>query len=595
MYLLDGAEHKKLKDAIISGFSASAFAMVLEFKLRKKFDAIAVRGTYEYQVFELINTAYQEGWLIDLCSALADERVNAPVYSTLVEIRDYLVSFAARLNLTAILSYAGTDVALKSTFKPKFFGPMAPCDIVDTPDRLMESRDADAMASLQREIENAPLFVALISKRYVLYPQPQTEIGWAIDLFKNHPGKVKANHRLLAVFVDPEGLTWFEKHKPGLEGPIGSGHVVLEAIFDETDRQPVAENTATQKVIALSKSLRARFDADGFGDLPEPEEPSRDPPPGDRIIVLGEPKGTAVQPVAAAINSLVADLGTRSAPVDKWDDGWRERSREINTLTGRPIFVRVTAEPKLGLQKASDTLAADLNVSFGFPYDEQTAKNKPLWDAPRVLWRPDGPDWDAGEAVPGIYSSAVRPPEFSRWLADILGLDPADSGAAIVHYEDPTDFEDPDNAPRREILEETLVRALTYEKRPDSVAFGSGQLPEVIDRIGGNALTVIAVHDLATQPGSEKDTLLRYQKIDDSIDQALARNRVERPSLMRVAVLFRNARLFPQLTFNRNSRVKNWRILRCFKAEGGRYQPDAENLKSLRTYAAELIRGRAAS
>jgi hypothetical protein len=48
--------------------------------------------------------------------------------------------------------------------------------------------------------------------------------------------------------------------------------------------------------------------------------------------------------------------------------------------------------------------------------------------------------------------------------------------------------------------------------------------------------------------------------------------------------------LFPALEFSRNSRVRDWQLLRIFKDSNGTYRPDTANLERLREYASELAR-----
>ena len=167
--------------------------------------------------------------------------------------------------------------------------------------------------------------------------------------------------------------------------------------------------------------------------------------------------------------------------------------------------------------------------------------------------------------------------------------------SAIVHYEDPSAKGDLDNSRRREVVEDCLLSAVTNEEpplQPDSAPFGYDQLMDVINSVGKDTITVIAAHDLRTPPGSKEATIERFREIDRRIDQTLASKRVENAPLMRIAVLLRNANLFPALEFSRNSRVRDWQLLRIFKNADGTYRPDAANLERLREYAADLARRR---
>ena len=140
-----------------------------------------------------------------------------------------------------------------------------------------------------------------------------------------------------------------------------------------------------------------------------------------------------------------------------------------------------------------------------------------------------------------------------------------------------------------------MLSAVTNEEpplQPNSAPFGYDQLLDVINSVGKDTLTVIAAHDLRTPPGSKEATIERFREIDRRIDQTLASKRVENAPLMRIAVLLRNANLFPALEFSRNSRVRDWQLLRIFKGADGTYKPDEANLERLREYAVDLARRR---
>ena len=309
--------------------------------------------------------------------------------------------------------------------------------------------------------------------------------------------------------------------------------------------------------------------------------------------MLGEPKAASAAAAVAATDELVRELVSRSVPYERWADGWRGTTKPVAALSSRPVFVRtIVDKTQTGLPDAASRLSAELNVAFGFQFDDESEAVRPLLACPRVLWRPDGPDWTPAGTGPTLHSSIEQPAEFGRWLAKLLRVDSL-IGSAIVHYEDPSAKGDIDNSLRRIAIEDCLMSAMTNDEpplRPNSAPFGYDQLVDVINSVGEKAVTVIAAHDLRTPPGSKEATIERFREIDRRIDQTLASKRVKDVPLMRVAVLLRNASLFPALEFSRNSRVRGWQLLRIFKNADGSYRPDTANVERLREHAVDLVR-----
>jgi hypothetical protein len=212
---------------------------------------------------------------------------------------------------------------------------------------------------------------------------------------------------------------------------------------------------------------------------------------------------------------------------------------------------------------------------------------RPLLDCPRVLWRPRGAAWAPAVENPLLYSSTDEPAEFGRWLEKLLGRNLGSS--AIVHFEDPSAQGDLDNSTRSDVVREYLLKAVSNEEpplRPDASKFGYNQLVEIIDSVGKDTLTVIAAHDLPTQPGSKEKTIERFREIDRRINQTLESKQAKDAPLMRIAVLLRNARCFPSLEFSRNSRIPDWQLLRIFNDGNGTYRADPDCLDNLRNHAA---------
>jgi hypothetical protein len=547
---------------------------------------------------------------------LAAERIkNERIHAAIVGVQKWLIEqehlHAPEVQrLRIVLSSIETDSAWKENFKCKgsFFEVLAPLDnvdnidIVDTVDRLKQSKANSA--GILRDIDDIRLFVAIVSKRYIKYPQTVTEIERALSrLAPGLDGRAQ-RRRVLALALDQESREWLAKKASELNTASRSC-VIVEEFFAGDVRRSIHANGITDDAVVeqiqrVAERLRDYFDGDAEHDAPAPPKPliseELQPPPDTPggIIILGESKGSSTPDAVLAADKLAEELASRQMSPARWLDGWRGTSKSLSEISSRPVFVRTILDKSLSNpQDLASRLSSELKVAFGYQFDDESDNVRPLNNCPKILWRPGGPDWAQPAKGPLLYSSADQAADLARWLEKLLGL--SSGGCAIVHYEDPSAKGDLDNSRRREIVENCLLSAVTNEEpplQPDSAPFGYDQLMDVIDSVGKDTLTVIAAHDLRTPPGSKEATIERFREIDRRIDQTLASKRVENPPLMRIAVLLRNANLFPALEFSRNSRVRDWQLLRIFKNSDGTYKPDTANLERLRDYAADLARRR---
>jgi uncharacterized membrane protein YhaH (DUF805 family) len=87
---LDGKMRAKLREAILMGFDRDILNRVL--RENDMFSYNVPDDTFLTYVSSLIDVAFQEGWLVELCAVLAAERVeNKPVHATIVSVQKRLI------------------------------------------------------------------------------------------------------------------------------------------------------------------------------------------------------------------------------------------------------------------------------------------------------------------------------------------------------------------------------------------------------------------------------------------------------------------------------------------------------------------------
>ncbi len=612
---LDGEQRRILREAILAAYDDfdEIENTLRDYSVNVSMARVAMGPNLMTRTYSLIDVAFQDGLLIRLCDAICKARPdNAPVCEAITGVMAWLGEFAAQeesdtARMSVVISSVGTDDLWTKNFKEAggFIKALKPCDVVDTLDRLKQSKDN--VRGIMRDIEDADAVVAILSSRYTGFLQTASEFQHALNgLRRSVAGAALPRRRLLAVVLDPDSLAWLKLQLAEVDD-LHRDAIVIAEFFDGAKRRTITGAAgAGQQAAELAKLLRGAFDTvqpfglmgAAFAEEPAPAPaplPEPDGPSADTIVILGEPKRAApsAPEIQAATEALLQELQAHGVACDRWSDGWRESVRPLAFLDKRPLFVRMVADPQH--TKAADLLgrlSSELNVSFGFQFDEEGEKVRAIADRPKVIWRPGGPDWTTQDNGPLLFSRSDRPADLAGWLAGLLGIALPASSNAIVCYEDPVDRGDLENPVRREAVETSLRNAIAMDRppvSPDSVSFGYQQLQDVIDRVRDDRLTVIAAHDMRSVPGSEEDTLKRFRDIDRRIDESLARNHAERAPLMRVAVLLRNWKLFPALEFSRNSRVSKWQLLRIIKQKDGKFAPDGANVERLREHAAELL------
>ena len=590
---LDGKLWDRLSQAILAGFVRQELDRILRINNWRARN-VADGDDYEERVGSLIDVSYREGWLVTLCEALAEARKGrADIYGEFIQVRDTLLAVVDPRSLTVLFS----SIEIDSSWKKRLngdgdaFAPLKPYVAIDTLMRRKQSKDS--ISGVMREIDDARLFVAFVSRHYRSIGDGIGEFDRAFARLVLGPDGKVPSRRVLALIRDQESRDWIAQRQNALD-PRCHECLIVADLSDSGNRN---DAPADGPLAGIGKALRDYFDGVGVEpglDPPPSPPPDSGPAPG-AVIVLGEPRVVPVPKGTMAADELVKELEGREVPHERWPDGWRTAGkRPVTILATRPVFVRtILDEPQSNATDIDGQLTSQLKSSFGFEFDDESEAVRPLLNCPKVLWRPNGPEWKPPQAGgPTLYVSAEQPPEFARWLAKLLRIN--DSSRAVVYYEDPAAKGDLDNSVRRTAIEHVLASAMTSDMpplHPDTAPFGYDQLIDVIKSVDQNSPTVIAAHDMRTTPGSRQATIERFREIDRVIDQTLATKRAENAPLVRVAVLFRNPELFPWLQFSRDTRVGNWHLLRMFKnKDRGTYVPDPANVERLREAAEVLAR-----
>ena len=208
-YELDGRQRALLRDAISRAFARETLDEVLRDNNLYSND-VSQDQVFNNRISSLIDVFFREGRLIELCGVLAIARVsNEPVHAAIVGVQKWLIDQESLHTpevprLRIVLSSVDTDSALKENFKSQggFFEVLAPLDdvdnidIIDTVDRLKQSK-ANSVGVL-RDIDDIRLFVAIVSRRYIKYPQTVTEIERAFSRMSPGPDGRAPKRRMLA-------------------------------------------------------------------------------------------------------------------------------------------------------------------------------------------------------------------------------------------------------------------------------------------------------------------------------------------------------------------------------------------------------------
>ena len=257
---LAGKDRSKLREAILTGFDFASVDDILRDNDLPR-NKIAIGPDLTTRVNSLIDVSDQEGWLTKLCALLAVERAgNAGVHDAITDVLQRLLSSEVDKTdprtLKIVLSSVETDSAWKENFtsKGRFFEALRPCDYIDALERFKQSKEN--ARSILREIEDTRLFVAIVSKRYIRFPQSAAEFSCALEQLKPGPDGLPADRRVLALSLDQESRDWIARQIESIGEHSCRQCVVVEDFWDGRNRKSIYSNGATDDAV-VEQILRA--------------------------------------------------------------------------------------------------------------------------------------------------------------------------------------------------------------------------------------------------------------------------------------------------------------------------------------------------
>jgi len=214
---LDGTLWDRLSQAILAGFVRHELDRILRINNWRARN-VADGDDYEERVGSLIDVSYREGWLVALCEALAEARKGrADIYGEFIQVRDTLLAVVDPRSLTVIFSSVEIDSAWKKRFDGDgdAFAPLKPYVAIDTLMRRKQSKDS--ISGVMREIDDARLFVAFVSKHYRSIGEGIGEFDRAFARLVLGPDGKVPSRRVLALIRDQESRDWIAQRQNALD------------------------------------------------------------------------------------------------------------------------------------------------------------------------------------------------------------------------------------------------------------------------------------------------------------------------------------------------------------------------------------------
>ena len=331
---LDGMR-RDLRQAILASFNSDRLELFLK-DIEFPYVGELADSNFAARVDSLIDLAFRSGWLIKLLRALEAEPKDRTAHTKIVNIRKRLIDRDPR-KLTVVLSSHGTEREWAQNILEQggFFKALDPCDDpIVTLDRSKPSEENSAR--VLREIDDAKLFVGIISKRYKAYQDSITEFEHAFGRLESGPDGRPPARRVVALAVDEDSRDWLILKRNELK-PACRPCLVVEELFDGEKRKSIARDGVTDyavrdQISSAGERLRAYFDETHDDpvpaeDDPVPPEPVKPPvPPAvapGAVIILGEPKGESAPDTILAADELAKELARHKVVAKRWDDGWR--------------------------------------------------------------------------------------------------------------------------------------------------------------------------------------------------------------------------------------------------------------------------------
>lgn len=427
---------------------------------------------------------------------------------------------------------------------------------------------------LRNEINQSEYFVALLSQYYVRSVRCPEIFSAAFESWRTRLSDEKSRQKLIVLVLDDAGEKWWTENYLSTAPPDGCSYWTKFRVRDD--------------FAALKKSLT---------DWVKTPPSDSGFPQTSSVIVLGEPTGGSPENVSTNVEELVSDLGKLTVErdgfrVDFWQDDWSKRkmseSERAQTFARSPIFVRTIADRSSTVREAQAALKPHLLNAFGFEFSDEASWLAEFGRFRRIYWRPDGPDWPS-EGVDLGWTGQVQ--GLAARLAELAGF-PGASRKVIVRYEDPKSVDPAQTQLNRQRVIESLESAAQAGAGrgmvSNTVPISFEKIEDSIRRFTKTGLNVIALHDLEAQ---RDDTIRRFEGADKLIDSVVSKSfgNAQRPPILRVAVLLRNASSFEGLKFDHDSTVHRWNLLKRTATGDGTLKFDEQGLRNIVREARDLL------
>ena len=206
---------------------------------------------------------------------------------------------------------------------------------------MRRKQSKDSVSGVMREIDDARLFVAFVSKHYRSIGDGIGEFDRAFARLVLGPDGEVPSRRVLALIRDQESRDWITQRQ---NAPGSSLSRMLDCrgfVGQQKSQRRPRQRPACRHRQGSARLFRRRRRQPGLDPPPPPPPPPDSAPAPGAVIVLGEPRVVPLPKGTMAADELIRELKGRDVPHERWPDGWRTAGkRPVTILATRPVFVR---------------------------------------------------------------------------------------------------------------------------------------------------------------------------------------------------------------------------------------------------------------
>ena len=237
-------------------------------------------------------------------------------------------------------------------------------------------------------------------RRYIKYPQTVTEIERAFSRLLPGPDGRSPKRRVLALALDQESRSWLAQKLTNGFNAACQSCVIVEEFFVGNMRKSIHANGVTDDAVVeqiqrVAERLRDYFDGgdDGHASVSPLPAPMacwmRSQTLNLRTLRRAQSSFSAsrrmrrVPDAVRAADELAKELAGRNMVPKRWADGWRGTNKPIAEISNRPVFVRtILDKSQSSANDAASRLSSELNVAFGYQFDDESENVRPLMQLP---------------------------------------------------------------------------------------------------------------------------------------------------------------------------------------------------------------------